>query len=160
MVIKESLRHFPIGPFLARESSDNLQIKEGIIPKGAIILINVFKLHKNPEIWGPKADQFYPEHFLPDVISKMHPCSYLAFSVGPRNCIGKLDIQILEGTQLIPLFFAGIKYGYLAVKIVLANVLRSYKLSSDLKMEDVKIKVNCMLKIANENPLRIENRDW
>lgn len=96
MVIKESLRYFPVGPFIGRECSKDMDIANGTIPKGATVLINILKLHKNPDIWGPNADRFYPEHFLPDVISKMHPFSYLAFSAGPRNCIGMSDFTCLK----------------------------------------------------------------
>lgn len=139
MVIKEALRHFPVGPITGRECSDDFEFKNGTIPKGSIILMNVFKLHKDERFWGPKANSFYPEHFLPENFEKMHPYSYLAFSGGQRNCIG-------------------IKYAWCSAKIILAYLLRRYKFTSDLKYEDIRTKVNVILKIANEDPVQVERR--
>lgn len=86
MVIKEALRHFPVGPFIAREANEDLKFREGIIPKDAIVIFNIAKMHKDPKIWGENADKFYPDHFLPENYAKLHPYSFLAFSGGPRNC--------------------------------------------------------------------------
>lgn len=141
MVIKESLRHFPVGPFLGRNSSKDLEIKDGIIPKDTFVLLNVMRVHKDRSIWGPNVDKFYPEHFLPENISRRHPFSYLAFSAGPRNCIG-------------------IKYGYIVVKIIVAYILRRYKLSSHLELKDLRPKIQMIIKIANPNPVKIERREW
>lgn len=141
MVIKEAMRHFPVGPFIAREASDDLPLRDGIIPKGSIVLLNISKMHKDPKIWGPHADSFYPDHFLPENISSMHPYSFLPFSGGPRNCIG-------------------IKYAWCASKIMLAYLLRRYKFTTDLKYEDVRTKVNVILKIVNHNPVRLERREF
>lgn len=141
MVIKESLRHFPVGPFLGRQSTNDIEIEHGTIPSNTFVMINVMRLHKDPNVWGPNVHKFYPEHFLPENISKMHPYSYLAFSAGPRNCIG-------------------IKYGYIVVKLILAHLLRKYKLSSDLTLDSLRPKVQMIIKIANPNPVKFEKRHW
>lgn len=141
MVIKESLRHFPVGPFIAREASEDFPFKGGIIPKGSFILLNIAKMHKDPKYWGEKANDFHPEHFLPENFSKMHPYTFLAFSGGPRNCIG-------------------IKYAWYVAKIMLTHLLRKYKFTTHLKYGDIRTKVNIILKIANQNPIRVERRDW
>lgn len=172
MVVKESLRHFPVGPFIARKTSDDFPFKGkfdilitsfenilceqifqmtkknifhfskgGIIPKGAFILLNIAKMHKDPKYWGDRAHEFNPDHFLPENFSKMHPYTFLAFSGGPRNCIG-------------------IKYAWYVAKIMLAHLLRKYKFTTHLKYEDIRTKVHIILKIANDNPIRVERRDW
>lgn len=38
MVVKESLRHYPVGPFIARKTSEDFPFKGGILPKDSIIL--------------------------------------------------------------------------------------------------------------------------
>lgn len=141
MVIKEALRHYPVGPFIGRECSEDFEFRDGIIPKGAMILLNILKMHKDERIWGPNANTYYPDHFLPDNIAKMHPYAYMAFSGGPRNCVG-------------------IKYAWCAAKIILAHLLRRYKFTTDLKYEDVRTKITCILKISNERPVRVERRQW
>lgn len=87
MVVKESLRHYPVGPFIARKTSEDFPFKDGILPKDTIILMNIRKLHKDPKYWGDDAAQFNPERFLPEKFDKMHPYTFLAFSGGPRNCM-------------------------------------------------------------------------
>lgn len=141
MVIKESLRHFPVGPFIARECTEDFEFRGGVIPKDAIVVLNIGKMHKDPKYWGEQAENFYPEHFLPENFSKMHPYSFLAFSGGPRNCIG-------------------IKYAWYVSKIMLAFLLRRYRFTTHLKYEDIRTKVSIILKIANENPIRVERREW
>lgn len=61
------------------------------------IKLNIIKLIEftNPilkqrkDIWGDDVDEFNPEHFLPEKVSQRHPYSFLPFSGGSRNCIGK-----------------------------------------------------------------------
>lgn len=46
-------------------------------------------MQRSEQIWGPNAEQFNPDNFLPEHFEKMHAFSYLPFSGGPRHCIGK-----------------------------------------------------------------------
>lgn len=142
MVIKESLRHYPVGPFIARLASEDFPFRDGIIPKDSIIILNIQKLHKDPKYWGPDADLFNPDNFLPEKLAKMHPYTFLAFSGGPRNCIG-------------------IKYAWMIAKITLVHLLRQYRFKTHLKsLNDIRTKVSIILKIANKNPIHIEKRVW
>lgn len=142
MVVKESLRHYPVGPFIARKTSEDFPFKGGIIPKDSIILLNIQKLHKDPKYWGPDADQFNPDRFFPEKLEKMHPYTFLAFSGGPRNCIG-------------------IKYAWVVAKIMLVHLLRHYRFKTHLKsLKDIRTKVSIILKIANKNPIQVEKRVW
>lgn len=141
MVIKETLRHFPVGPIIARKCSEDFPYKGGIIPNGSLMILNINKMHKDKNVWGPRAKEFYPDHFLPENLKNFHPYAYLAFSGGPRNCVG-------------------IKYAWCSMKIVLVYLLRQYKFTTDLKQDDIQAKVCCVLKIANKDPVRVERREW
>jgi cytochrome P450 len=59
------------------------------IPAGITLLINFYTLHRRKDIWGDDAEEFNPDHFLPENVEKRHPYSFLPFSGGQRNCIGK-----------------------------------------------------------------------
>jgi hypothetical protein len=60
------------------------------IPAGITLLINFYTLHRRPDVWGDDAEEFNPDHFLPENVEKRHPYSFLPFSGGQRNCIGEL----------------------------------------------------------------------
>lgn len=137
--IKEALRLFPPAPIVLRQCSDDIKISCGKIPKGTVLMLNIAHLHRNEEYWGPQSDRFDPARFLPENSRNRPPYSYLPFSGGPRNCIG-------------------MKYADIAVKIVVARLLRRYKFTSDLKMEDIRTKMHVVLEISNENPVKIERR--
>lgn len=52
------------------------------------------------------------------------------------------------------------KYGYMSVKIILASVLRNYKFSTNLRMEDLKWKFELTLKLVNTHLVTIEKRNF
>lgn len=93
-VIKETLRIAPVGPVIFREAMEDFEIEKGlIIPKGTTFVLNIYALHRAPHIWGPKANLFDPENFLPENVAKRHTASFIPFSTGRRNCIGMNDAQ-------------------------------------------------------------------
>lgn len=50
------------------------------------------KSHKDPEVWGPDADEFIPERMLDggfDWIQEKFPHSWSPFGTGLRSCIGR-----------------------------------------------------------------------
>ncbi|KAL0325544.1 UNVERIFIED_CONTAM: cytochrome [Sesamum radiatum] len=62
-VIKEAFRYHPPGPFITRVKDGNdLQFKKYVIPKDALILINIWATGRDPSIW-PNPDLFEPERF-------------------------------------------------------------------------------------------------
>lgn len=76
---------------IGRETQAPVQIGEFEIPAGITLLINFYTLHRRKDIWGEDAEQFNPDHFLPENVEKRHPYSFLPFSGGQRNCIGNND---------------------------------------------------------------------
>lgn len=54
----------------------------------------------------------------------------------------------------------GIQYAMISLKIVLANLLRHYKFTTELKMSDLKFKFELTLKPAFKYAVRIEKHTW
>lgn len=139
MVLKESLRLLPAVPLVGRKTLEEFELNELVVPSGVTFLINFFSLHRKKDFWGPDADEFNPERFSKEQESQREPHNFLPFSSGPRNCIGK-------------------HYATLAMKIFLVKFLRNYKVSTDLKYEELRLKADITLKICNDIILKIENR--
>ncbi|KAL0270238.1 UNVERIFIED_CONTAM: hypothetical protein PYX00_007711 [Menopon gallinae] len=89
MVVQETLRMYPPVGNLQRKCENDYRIPEMnvTIEKGMGILISVLGIHMDPEIY-PEPEKFDPERFAPEERAKRHPCSFLPFGEGPRNCIG------------------------------------------------------------------------
>lgn len=88
-VISETLRKYPALAMLNRVCTKETQL-EGThfrIPKDTPLIIPVFGLHRDPEIF-PDPDKFDPERFSEENIKTRHPYAYLPFGEGPRICIG------------------------------------------------------------------------
>lgn len=54
----------------------------------------------------------------------------------------------------------GYQYAMFSMKTVLSAVLRHYKITTDLKMSDLKLEFEIALKLANKHMIRIERREW
>ncbi|EHB09009.1 Cytochrome P450 4A22 [Heterocephalus glaber] len=81
MCIKEALRLYPPVPSVSRELSKPVTFPDGrSLPKGIIVSLSIYTLHHSPKV-------FDPSRFAVD--STQHSHSFLPFSGGSRNCIGK-----------------------------------------------------------------------
>lgn len=58
------------------------------LPAGCVLFLEIFHAHRSADQW-PNPEQFDPDNFLPERAKTRHPYSYVPFSAGPRNCIGK-----------------------------------------------------------------------
>jgi cytochrome P450 len=54
----------------------------------------------------------------------------------------------------------GYKYAYMAMKVVMANMLRQYKFSTELKLNELEWDVSITLKLINKHMVTAEKRDW
>lgn len=91
--ILETLRKWPPVAAIDRECIKPYKISDEIgrthvINKGDAIMIPVFGLHRDPELF-PNPDNFNPERFSEANKNLIRPFTYLPFGLGPRNCIGK-----------------------------------------------------------------------
>lgn len=109
------------------------------IPSGATIGVCIYTLHRNVEVWGEDADKFNPDNFLPENVTNRHPYSFIPFSSGARNCIGD-------------------KYAMLSMKILIINLLRAYKFSTHLKLEELEIEMHITLKLVNKFLVSVDPR--
>ncbi|XP_050528839.1 cytochrome P450 4g15-like [Daktulosphaira vitifoliae] len=137
--IMETLRLYPPVPIIGRQLYENVKLVNGtILPLGASIAIGTLKLHRDPVVF-PNPDVFNPDHFLPERTASRHYYAYIPFSAGPRSCVGR-------------------KYAMLKLKIILATILRNFKVYSTIPENKWKIQGDIILKRSDGFKIRLEPR--
>jgi cytochrome P450 len=86
-VVDETLRLYPPVPVLAREAQAATVLAGHKVPRGSLVLVVPWLLHRNPKLW-PEPDHFRPERFLPGAAERPRH-AYVPFSLGPRVCTGQ-----------------------------------------------------------------------
>ncbi|CAL5387092.1 unnamed protein product [Camellia sinensis] len=112
-VIQEALRLYPPGPFIARETLEDMKFGDLEIPKGVGVWVAVMPLHHDPELWGPNPSKFNPDRFADGIGSACKvPQAYIPFGNGPHICAGQL-------------------FAMLELKVVLVLILSKFSFSLD-----------------------------
>lgn len=83
--------------------------------------------------------EFKPERFLEENIKKVHPYAYIPFSGGPRIC-------------------PGVKYAQMTTKMFISKFLMKYKVTTELKYEDLVFEVQSLAKVRQGFMMKVERR--
>ncbi|XP_055541467.1 probable cytochrome P450 313a4 isoform X2 [Wyeomyia smithii] len=141
MVCKETLRLFPVAPVVARITTSDIQLDaKTTIPNNTTVVGAIYPMHRDPRHWGPDAEIFNPDNFLPELVAQRHPYAFIPFSGGPRNCIG-------------------VRYAWLSMKVMIAHILRKYRLKTSHTMDTIGIEYSIILKITGGCRISLEKRD-
>ncbi|MFC6881350.1 MULTISPECIES: cytochrome P450 [Actinomadura] len=87
MVLRETMRLYPPGPYGAREATEDLMLGEYRVPAGTTIFYPFWAVHLNPDHW-PDPHVFDPERFTPEASAGRPRLAYIPFGLGPRSCEG------------------------------------------------------------------------
>ncbi|CAG9810053.1 unnamed protein product [Chironomus riparius] len=128
LIVKETIRLFPAGPIVARETSDEIDICGYKIPKKTIMVMSIFAMQRDPKYWGDDAHLYRPERFE----NLENPQAYLPFT--------------------------GHRYAMIVIKTFLINFFRAYKIDTTLKYENLKIEMSVVLTILNRYMISIKKR--
>ncbi|XP_017132321.2 uncharacterized protein LOC108149343 [Drosophila elegans] len=137
-VIKESLRMFPSVPFIGRQCVEESVVNGMVMPRDTQISIHIYDIMRDPRHF-PKPNQFQPERFLPENTVNRHPFAFVPFSAGQRNCIGQ-------------------KFAILEMKVLLAAVIRNFKLLPATYLEDLTFENGIVLRTQQNIKVKLAKR--
>ena len=106
------------------------------IKKGATAAIFIYNIHRDESVFK-EPECFRPERFMPENSDKIPPYAYIPFSAGRRNCIGQ-------------------RFAMMEIKVLLANLLKTFEISSTQKIEDIKVSFEGVLR--SQNPILFDIR--
>ncbi|XP_068444990.1 cytochrome P450 3A40-like isoform X2 [Clinocottus analis] len=134
-VINESLRLYPIAPRLERVAKATVEINGVVIPKGMIVMIPTWPLHRDPNLW-PEPEAFKPERFSKDNKETIDPYTYMPFGAGPRNCIG-------------------MRFALVMMKLALVEILQSFSFSV-CKETEIPLELDIQGLLMPKRPIKLK----
>nr|CAB3455081.1 unnamed protein product [Digitaria exilis] len=112
LFILETLRLYSPVPLIRRRTRSPVELGGVVVPEDSLLTIPIATLHRDREVWGDDAGEFNPLRFDAGA-TKMAPknlSALLAFSSGPRSCIGQ-------------------NFAMIETKAVVAAILQRFKLA-------------------------------
>ena len=98
-VVKESMRLYPAAWSVSREAIDDVPLRQGTLPRGAVVGVMIYFTHRDVR-WWPEPERFDPERFREENAARYPRYAYLPFGGGPRVCIGN-GFAMLEARLLL-----------------------------------------------------------
>ena len=96
-VIEEALRLYPAGWLMTRRALNDDKLGDYFVAARTEIYLSPYIIQRHPDLWRDP-NRFDPDRFDPVQSAERHPLAMLAFSAGPRNCIGenlaRLEMQM------------------------------------------------------------------
>jgi cytochrome P450 family 6 len=100
-VFTETLRKYPILPFLDRTSSSDYKLPSPsgngtiTLPAGTAVFLPVLGIQHDPQYF-PEPENFNPDRFTDENKRSRPKYTYIPFGEGPRMCIGKITLFIVN----------------------------------------------------------------
>lgn len=109
-VVEEAMRLYPPVPTLTRTALADDAVTGGPIPKGALVMIPPYVIHRHRRLWAD-ADRFKPERFLPGAREQIERFAFLPFGAGPRVCIGQ-QFAMVEAVLVLSRLARSLRFDY------------------------------------------------
>lgn len=134
-IMRETLRLRPTAPLIAVHAHPTKNKEEPVVlgngkyvlNKDEPIAIILSKLHRDPEVYGPDADEFKPERMLDENFNKLPKNAWKPFGNGMRGCIGR-------------------PFAWQEAQLVVAILLQNFNFQMDNPSYDLSIKQTLTVK--------------
>jgi cytochrome P450 len=101
-VLNESMRIFPPAwSLMVRQVQEPIEVGEWIMPKGSVLLIPMWTIHRSPTIF-PDPLEFRPERFADNGKRRYPRYAHFPFGGGPHVCLGA-HLATFEGQIMLPM---------------------------------------------------------
>ena len=122
-VCNETLRLFPPVPITMRTAVRDSYLASHPIPRGTEVIVCLWAINRNPELWGSDAAEFKPERWIDDEKPNnsggaVSNYCQMTFLHGPRSCIGQ-------------------NFAKAELRCLLAAFVASFEWEMDMRPEDV-----------------------
>jgi cytochrome P450 len=77
MIINETMRLFPVAPFVIRYATEEIFLDDKKIPKNTNLIVSIVNIHRDEKIWGNDSLIFRPERF--EELNKIQMNSFMPF---------------------------------------------------------------------------------
>ncbi|XP_059189386.1 cytochrome P450 3A19-like [Centropristis striata] len=134
MVLNEAMRLYPIATRVERMSKSSVDINGVTIPKGTVVAVPVYTLHRDPALW-PEPEAFKPERFSKENKHNLDPYAFLPFGAGPRNCIG-------------------MRFAVLMMKLAIVEILQRFSFVT-CKETEIPLELGNEGFLAPKNPIKL-----
>jgi cytochrome P450 len=96
-MVRETLRWRPVDPMgLQHQTSEDDEYNGYFIPKGTLVIYNVWSMHRDTSVYGQDVDEFNPERYLTadgTQLKPVHPATkgegQVSYGFGRRICVGR-----------------------------------------------------------------------
>ncbi|KAF7689171.1 cytochrome P450 3A30-like isoform X3 [Silurus meridionalis] len=133
--LNESLRLYPVALRLERICKKTVEINGLTIPKGTVVMVPIYALHRDPEFWTDP-ETYNPERFTQENKENIEQYAYMPFGLGPRNCIG-------------------MRFALIIMKLAAVEILRRFDISLSEETK-VPLKLNNSGLLAPEDPIKLK----
>lgn len=110
------MRLYPPAYIMARQALRDVEIDGYHIPKGGIVLLAPYALHRREDSF-PEPEKFDPERFTPLREKLLPRYAYLPFGAGPRICLG-LYFAMMEGPLVLATIAQRVSFSLIPGQII------------------------------------------
>ena len=137
-VVKETLRLYPALPLaVPHESVEAVTVGGYYIPNKTTVLVNLWAIGRDPNVWGADASEFKPERSMGEEhinLTGQSDFSMIPFSAGRRGC-------------------PGASVAIATIELAVARLLQTFDWRVEGDPSQLDIKEACGVKISRQVPL-------
>lgn len=78
----------------------------------SVIYMPTYLIHRDPQVYGPTAEQFDPDRWTEEFTAQLNPWSFIPFSKGPRDCIGQ-RLALIEIKTILAMVYKRFRFKWL-----------------------------------------------